>query len=259
MPELADVEGFRGVLAEHAGRRIVEVQVRDPGVLRGTSGPALRAALRGRRLGQPWRHGKWLIAPTDGPTLAMHFGMTGALLADGPEHRHDRVVFVLDGTTLRYRDMRKLTGMHLARERSDLDALLAELGPDAAAVSRSEFTERLAQRGRQLKPALMDQRVIAGLGNLLVDEILWRARLHPARNTAKLDRAALATLHARMRSVLRTAATAGKVPARRSSLTGHRDETGGDDGRCPRCDTRLRYGRVGARSTVWCPRCQPAP
>jgi hypothetical protein len=81
VPELVDVEGFRRVLAEQAtGRRVVDV--RDSGVLRGTSAGALRSALIGRRFAQPWRHGKWLIAPTDGPAVAMHFGMTGALVAD---------------------------------------------------------------------------------------------------------------------------------------------------------------------------------
>ncbi len=187
----------------------------DEGVLRGASAHALRSALQGRRFAEPWRHGKWLIAPTGGPALAMHFGMTGALVTDGSEHRHDRVVFVLDDRALRYRDMRKLTGIHLA---------------------------------------LMDQGVIAGLGNLLVDEILWRARLHPGRRTGELDHAALSELHARMRSVLRTAALLGEVPARRSWLIGHRED---DGGRCPRCGTRLEHSKVGGRATVCCPRCQP--
>lgn len=224
MPELADVEGFRRVLAEHVGRRIVDVEVRDAGVLRGTSAPALRSALRGRRFTEPWRHG------------------------------NDRVVFVLDDSALRYRDMRKLTGIHLGREESDVDALLADLGPDAASVSREAFVERLSRRRRQLKPALMDQGVLAGLGNLLVDEILWRARLHPGRRTAELDQAALSGLHARMRSVLRTAARHGEVPARRSWLTGHRED---DNGRCPRCGARLEHNKISGRAPVWCPHCQP--
>lgn len=257
MPELVDVEGFRRVLAEHAtGRRVVDVDVRDSGVLRGTSAGTLRSCLVGRRFAQPWRHGKWLIAPTDGPAVAVHFGMTGSLVADGSVHRHDRVVFALKGAELRYRDMRKLTGLHLARRERDVAGLLADLGPDALRVSAAEFARRLRSRRRQLKPALMDQSVVAGLGNLLVDEILWRARLHPQRGLTELDRGALSRLHTRMRWVLHTAAPLGRVPARSSWLTSHRDQ---DGARCPRCATVLEHARVGGRATVWCPSCQLAP
>lgn len=256
MPELVDVEGFRRVLAEHAtGRRVVDVDVRDSGVLRGTTAGTLRSSLVGRRFAQPWRHGKWLIAPTDGPAVMMHFGMTGALVAGGSAHRHDRVLFTLEGAELRYRDMRKLTGLHLACGEHEIAGLLADLGPDALVVPAAEFAERLGGRRRQVKPALMDQHVLAGLGNLLVDEIAWRARLHPQRSLTDLDRAARSRLHSRMRSVLRTAAPLGRVPARPSWLTGHREH----GGRCPRCATVLEHGRVGGRGTVWCPSCQPAP
>lgn len=257
MPELVDVEGFRRVFAEQAtGRRVVDVDVRDSGVLRGTSAGTLRSLLVGRRFAKPWRHGKWLFAPTDGPAVAMHFGMTGALVADGSVHRHDRVVFVLEGAELRYRDMRKLTGLHLARQERDVAGLLADLGPDALVVPAAEFARRLRGARRKLKSALMDQSVVAGLGNLLVDEILWRARLHPRRGLTELDCGALSRLHTRMRWVLHTAVPLGRVPARPSWLTGHRDE---DGARCPRCATVLQHARVGGRGTVWCPSCQPPP
>lgn len=257
MPELVDVEGFRRTFAEHAtGRPVTGVEVHDEGVLHRASAATLRTALVNRRFTQPWRHGKWLIAPTDGSTVAMHFGMTGALVADGSMHRHDRVVFVFGGVELRYRDMRKLTGIYLAREESDVAGLLADLGPDALRVRAEEFVERVGTRRRQLKPALMDQAVLAGLGNLLVDEILWRARLHPQRSGLQLDRGALSRLHARMQSVLRTAAPLGRVPARPSWLTGHRDDA---SARCPRCATTLERRKIGSRGTVWCPCCQPEP
>lgn len=256
MPELVDVEGFRRVLAEHAtARRVVDVDVRDSGVLRGTNAGTLRSSLVGRRFGQPWRHGKWLIAPTDGPAVMMHFGMTGALVAGGAAHRHDRVVFTLENTELRYRDMRKLTGLQLARGDREIAGVLADLGPDALMVPAAEFVNRLGGRRRQLKSALMDQNVVAGLGNLLVDEILWRARLHPQCSLTNLDRAALSRLHARMRWVLNTAAPLGRVPARPSWLTGHRE----DRARCPRCATVVQHAKVGGRTTVWCPSCQRHP
>lgn len=101
----------------------------------------------------------------------------------------------------------------------------------------------------------MDQEVIAGLGNLLADEILWRARIHPRQSTADLSDAACRRLHARMRTVLRQAIPTGRVPPRKSWLTGRRDEPSGS---CPRCGSSLSHGRAGGRRTVWCPSCQPS-
>lgn len=264
MPELPDVEGFRAVLDEHGrGRRIKDVEVLDASVVRDMSGRAFVRAVRGGRFGEPRRHGKWLLTPIeDGPsgdrrTLAAHFGMTGELLwcADGePRHRHDRVVFTESGGELRYRDMRKLKGLRLTDD-DGVARLLEPLGPDACAVTAGELGERLAGTRRYVKTALTDQSVVAGLGNLLADEICWRARLDPRRRSDGLDRDEVRRLHARMRSVLRAAIPTGRVPGRKSWLTGHRDE---DPGACPRCGTSLRHSRIGGRATVCCPHCQPA-
>ncbi|RRO16987.1 Fpg/Nei family DNA glycosylase [Saccharopolyspora rhizosphaerae] len=261
MPELPDVEGFRRVVADHAtGSEVRSVRVLDPGVVH-TSATGFTRALEGRVLGEPIRWGKWLRVPTrsrpEYPQLLAHFGMTGAFVwtsGEDADHRHDRVVFEFRDGSLRYRDMRKLTGLWLATEESDVAELLGELGPDAAGVSRRDLRERLTRTSRRLKPALMDQTAVAGLGNLCVDEILWRSRLAPTRSTADLDSAQWARLHARLRSVLRSSSRVGHVPDRPSWLTGHRDER---DARCPRCSTALKRSRIGGRSTVWCPQCQP--
>lgn len=279
MPELPDVEGFRAVLAEHgAGRRVERVEVLDAGVLREVSAGQLARSLRGHQFAAPERHGKWLIARTDGPALLMHFGMTGGLhwAESGEErHRHDRVVFTVDGGELRFRDMRKLQGITLARRPGDIDRVLAGLGPDALAVGRKDFGRVLRKgdgptrgnggreppvrekaRGRQaVKAALLDQSVIAGLGNLLADEVLWRARVHPRRPVRQLGPDELARIHGEMRRVLRAAIPTGRVPSRAGWLTGRRDA---DGARCPRCGAALERGRVAGRGTVWCPRCQPA-
>lgn len=257
MPELVDVEGFRRVASHATGRRIDEVDVRDTGVLRGTTERALRDCLSKRRFGEPWRHGKYLGLPVKGTDAALlvHFGMTGSLHWNADGHRHDRVVLGLDGGELRYRDMRKLTGLRLARDGSEIDAVLDELGPDAMSVSREELAQRLGKRRRRLKGALMDQGIVAGLGNLMVDETLWRARLAPQRETTDLSRPDFSRLHGRMRTVLRHGTDAERVPDRPSWLTGRRDVP---DGTCPRCGTRLEHGRVDGRSTVWCPHCQPS-
>ncbi|MGA5898930.1 Fpg/Nei family DNA glycosylase [Streptomyces venetus] len=259
MPELPDVEGFRQVFESCARGRIVRrVDVRDAGVLHDVSARGLRNALEGRRFGAPERHGKWLLARTGGPTLVLHFGMTGRLVCGHPEdavEAHDRVLFTLSGgRQLRFRDQRKLQGLWLAHDDSDIDRLLRRQGPDALTVDRAEFDAVLSARRGSLKTALTDQSVLAGLGNLLADEILWRARLRPDRRARELTEADLRRLYGRMRGTLRAAVPAGCVPPRDSWLTGHRDDP---DPTCPRCGTGLRRSRMAGRGTVWCPRCQP--
>jgi formamidopyrimidine-DNA glycosylase len=257
MPELPDVEGFRRVLAEHGeGHTVERVEVLDEGVVHGVRPPELDRAVAGHRWRAPERHGKWLLAHTDGPTVMLHFGMTGDLRwspADEPRHRHDRVVFVTDGGELRYRDMRKLQGLRLALDDGAVERELAELGPDASGVSRKQLDGILAERRGAVKATLVDQSAIAGLGNLLADEILWRAGIPPRTPCRELDADRRARLHREMRSVLRSSVRAGRVPPRTSWLTGVRDDR---SPHCPRCGTALRRDRVGGRSTVWCPRCQ---
>lgn len=259
MPELADVEGFRRVFNDHVRGAVRTVRVRDAQVVRGTSPRTLAKALKGARFDPAQRHGKWLIAPVRGAddAVLLHFGMTGSLewsAANEQEHRHDRVVFAFDDGELRYRDMRKLEGLHLTRSEADRERVLGDLGIDATAMSREQLCDLLAHRDRQVKAVLMDQSEIAGLGTLLADEILWRARIHPRTRASALSARDCGQLHARMRTVLRQAIDAGRVPPRRSWLTGHRDD---DPGTCPRCGSSLAHGRVASRSTTWCPQCQP--
>ena len=245
------------MLSDHAvGRKIRRVDVLDPGVLRGVGVGTLQQVLVGRRFAQPWRHGKHLVVPVAGSDSAvlLHFGMTGALHWAGDRHRHDRVVFTFSNGELAYRDMRKLHGLRLANGADDVRRAVAGLGPDAAELSRAGLREQLTGLRRQVKPALVDQAVVAGLGNLLADEILWRAYIHPRRSCADLDTDDFARLHTRMRTVLRRAVAQGRVPPRTTWLTGRRDEKSGS---CPRCGTTLNHGRVGGRGTAWCPRCQP--
>lgn len=259
MPELPDVEGFRQVLASCGkGRTVRRVDVRDAGVLHGVSARRLRSALEGRRFTEPERHGKWLLAHTGGPTLLLHFGMTGRLLCAGPEDAvepHDRVLFTLSGRCrLSYRDQRKLRGLWLAETDAEIAGLLAGQGPDAMTVGREEFATALRGRRGSLKATLTDQSVLAGLGNLLADEILWRARLHPGIRASDLTGDDCRRLHSHMRRTLHSSVRAGLVPPRPSWLTGHRDDP---DPACPRCHTPLRRTRMSGRTAVWCPHCQP--
>jgi formamidopyrimidine-DNA glycosylase len=260
VPELPDVEHFRRFLSEHgSGRQIEHVVVTDPGILRGVEADALDRALSGHRFLEPDRHGKWLIAWTTGPAVLIHFGMTGDLAwADGPEgrHRHDRVVFVLDGGELRYRNMRKLGGLWLAHDPGEVATVLGPLGPDALEVKRRQFLELLARRRGRIKAVLMNQRVTAGLGNILVDEILWQARIHPSTPVETLSETQRDQLFAKMRSVVRRSVERyDYVDENRRWLSHVRGRPGA---RCPRCRAKLARMVVGGRTTYYCPRCQPA-
>lgn len=223
MPELPDVEGFR------------RIAVRPPGV----------------------QHRR------KDPSVIFHFGMTGELIwagdtggADEPSHRHDRIVVTTEHGELRYRDMRKLQGVRLAEDDSAVNKIVGETGPDATDITAADLSIRLRETNRQVKSALMDQTVVAGLGNLLVDEILWRTRIHPRTPARDLSDADVRRFHRRMRTVLRNSTAAGRVPTTSGWLTGRRDE---DGGRCPRCGTKLSHTRMNSRRTVWCPKCQPQP
>ncbi|OBH58539.1 Fpg/Nei family DNA glycosylase [Mycobacterium sp. E2479] len=261
MPELPDVEGFRRELAKALPRRRIQcVDVRDAGILRNASAATLARRLVGHRFGAPRRHGKWLILPTDGPALLIHSGMTGhpyyAKAGADPE-KYERLVVSLDRGELRYADLRKLRGVWLAADDDELADVLGAQGPDALGMGLREFRDVVAARrtrGGPLKPTLMDQSVIAGLGNLLVDEICWRARIRPTVSVAELGDDDVKNLHRAMAQVLHTAVRHGRVPGLPRWLTGARDDA---DPHCPRCGSLLRRGRIGGRMSFWCPRCQP--
>ena len=263
MPELPDVEGFRRIVREHLlGRRIRHVRVQDPGLLRNATVAELRRSLEGRTVGDAERRGKWLLVSTGGsrdPELLLHFGMTGeldwVLAGDQPAHPHDRLQIAADGGELRYRDQRKLQGMWLAGDREQAEQVMGPQGPDALGLRAAGLEQRLRGRRGALKGVLMDQTVVAGLGNLLSDEILWQARLDPRRRAADLRSAEVSALHRAMGRVLRASVRAGRVPARKGWLTGVRDQDGAP---CPRCGTELRSERAGGRRTCWCPNCQGA-
>jgi formamidopyrimidine-DNA glycosylase len=258
VPELPDVEHYRRFLARHAvGARIERVIVTDPGILRNTDSPTLDPALRGRRFEEPERRGKWLIAWTSGPAVLIHFGMTGDLTWGrnvAGRHRHDRVIFELDRGELRYRNMRKLGGLWLAHDHEDVQRLLSGLGPDALGLDRRAFGNLLGRRRGGVKAALMDQSLLAGVGNLLADETLWRARIHPARRVQDLSEEE----GGRLFSALRRTIGAGIDEFDGGMRTRWMRVRGKPGARCPRCRAPLARTVVGGRTTYFCPRCQPS-
>jgi formamidopyrimidine-DNA glycosylase len=259
VPELPDVEGFRRYFGRYAmGQRIEAVEVPAPDVLRNTTPQGLGKALAGHRFTATERRGKWLLAHTDdSAVLLTHFGMTGGLnwsTGTDADHPHDRVILRLERGRLRYRNMRKLGGIWLARRAEETGAIMGPLGPDALELDRDAF-ENILRRGRgRVKPSLMNQKRLAGIGNELSDEILWQARINPARLLPELEKRERSALYRAMRKVLEESNRHGRIPRHRSWLSAARGTT---DTPCPRCGTTITRSRIGGRTSYWCPRCQP--
>jgi formamidopyrimidine-DNA glycosylase len=252
MPELPDVEGYRRDLTKHLpGYCVLRVQVRDKGVLRNRTPAEFTRQLTGRRFAVPSRLGKWLILPTNGPTVLIHSGMTGRPYFAGPGNepdQYDRLVITTDGGQLRYSDLRKLRGIWLAANGPEAAEVIGTQGQDALHIPVADFIGAMRRRRGQLKPALMDQAIVAGLGNMLSDEICWRAHLHPATSIRDLTDHDLERLHAQLRAALRTAVRRGHIPRTPTWLNSGRDHP--DPTPCPRCGTTLCRTRIGGRTSL---------
>ncbi|RMD63750.1 MAG: hypothetical protein D6826_04135, partial [Alphaproteobacteria bacterium] len=212
MPELPDVEYFRCILERHGLRRtIADVVVADPRIVDGSTVKTLQGALCGTRLSTARRHGKHLFARIAGDGwLTMHFGMTGALVpvvkaAPAPRFERLRLDFK-NATALAFVDPRRLGRVGLSARIEDFIAAHG-LGPDALDpdLTAAGFAERVSARRGGIKAILMNQEVVAGVGNIYADEILFQARIHPATPRQALDAARLAHLYRAMREVLETA------------------------------------------------------
>jgi formamidopyrimidine-DNA glycosylase len=249
MPELPEAERARRQIDRVLDREIVAVDDRDTYVCRPHAPGEIAAALVGRRLARSHRRGKFLWVETDdgGPVLGLHLGMAGRLDVDGPPAPRNWDRFAIefeDGGRLALRDKRRLG-------RAVLEPDFSHVGPDAAEVARDVFRARVGRGTAPLKARLLDQTVIAGVGNLLADETLWRARLSPHRLAGELDTDELDRLRRELRAATRAAIRHGGVHT--GEVIPHRRR----DGHCPRCGTPMARDTVGGRTTYWCPACQP--
>lgn len=268
MPELPDVESFKRYLdATSLHKKIDEVHVGSAKVLRGISGRRLKDALRGRSMEGTSRRGKHLFAALDdGRWLTLHFGMTGRLayfksLDDDPKHDRLRLDFE-NGYHLAFDDQRLFGRVGLI---DDLDAFVAgkKLGPDAMdrSLDQDAFLKLMEGKGGGIKAALMDQSLLAGIGNIYADEILFQAKLHPDARVQDLSTDALRKLYKTMRRVLQVAIDRGagsedlvnRLP--KTYLFPHREA--GES--CPRCRGTIKTIKRAGRTSYYCPRCQPKP
>jgi formamidopyrimidine-DNA glycosylase len=274
VPELLEVETYRRQAEQVVGRTVAAVDAPDAWFVKGTEPEAVVAAVTGQRVAGVRRRGKLLVldlvdadsgdasgpdaggSDAEGPDLrlGLRFGMTGRLIVDGAasidrlEYSSGRddpawdrfTLHFADGTELRIRDPRRLGGVSLDPDED-------RLGVDALAATRDDVAAALGSSAAPLKARIMDQARLAGIGNLLADEILWRAGLDPARRAGGLGDAEITALHRAIGEVL------ADLMARGGSHTGDLREAVMRDGLCPRDGAALQRRTVGGRTTHSCP------
>lgn len=273
MPELPEVETIRKTLEQLVlGKEIKAVSVFWPKIIKKPEEvEQFQDALVGQEIKRIGRRGKFLIFYMTDYALVSHLRMEGkyGLYPKNEERdKHTHVIFSFtDDTELRYRDVRKFGTMHLFTKGEELDALpLSQLGPEPFS---NEFTlkhlqERLAKTNRSIKAVLLDQKVVVGLGNIYVDEALFRSGIHPEREANSLKKKELTILHQEIIATLKEAVEKGGSTIR--SYVNSQGEIGmfqlellayGRNGEpCKKCSATLERIVVGGRGTVFCPKCQ---
>jgi formamidopyrimidine-DNA glycosylase len=273
VPELPEVETIRTRLAPLlVGRRIERVAILDPRLTRPLEPAAVAAGLEGERVAALDRRGKYLIVRFESRrSLLIHLRMTGTLLHGGngswPHDPYRRAVVTLDNESdVVYRDVRRF-GTWLVLDAGELEPYLsARLGaePLARAFSAAVLGARLGGRRKPVKAALLDQRSVAGVGNIYADEALWQAKIHPLRAAGSLRPREVRALHRGLRAAL-----AAGVAREGATLRDYRTPSGepgamqrefkvyGREGEpCLRCGTPIEKIRAAGRGTWYCPRCQ---
>jgi formamidopyrimidine-DNA glycosylase len=258
VPELPEVETVVRSLAPHLnGRRILSATFSSRFVTPGNR-RKLAQKFAGRSIQSVKRRGKFIIITLDEGTLAVHLGMTGKLLLDGQEGEHTHGVFTLDEGVLLYDDPRQFGRIEWNPARVN------RLGPEPLEIGLEEFSVRLRARKTRVKPLLLNQAFLAGMGNIYVDEALFLAGIHPLAMASRLSTARAARLHQTIHEVLTLA-----IEHRGSSISDYVDAEGqrgnfqllhrayGREGEpCVNCGAAIKKIVVGQRGTHFCPKCQ---
>lgn len=276
MPELPEVETMvRGLRPVLEGRRLGTVQVLDPSMLQGCTSEHLEGQARDARVDQVTRRGKWVVLALEAHRgwIVIQPRMTGGFwLVEPTRPEHIRLIIRMDGSPdlVWFCDTRRLgkIAWYADAERSEA-AFARSHGPDALEICRDELANRLKRTSRGIKATLMDQKVLAGIGNIYADEILFRSGLHPEHAANRLSPAEVTRLHGAVRPVLEEA-----IAAEGSSFdAGYRTVLGLEGGflaqnavhrrqgqSCPRCGGAIVKTRINGligRTTYFCPNCQP--
>lgn len=262
MPELPDVEVIRRTFSRRALKRpIADVEVKAPRILGGLSEWELKARIVGRQFRQARRYGKRLYCALDeGGWLSMHFGLTGDLQfyknSALPPPFARVVIDFASGEHIAYTN-RRMIGRIEWVEDIQKDIKTKKLGPDALGpkFTAAAFRRALDERHGSVKTVLMDQSVIAGIGNAYSDELLFQCRLHPLYRLEMLTDKARGQLYRALKDIIKKAIAAGAEPDRlpKQFLIPHR--RAGDN--CPRCGTSISRIDIEGRGSYFCPQCQP--
>jgi formamidopyrimidine-DNA glycosylase len=262
MPELPEVETVvRSIAPLVTGRTVLNAHFRSNRVTRGNHEHTAQA-LQGRVIQGVRRRGKQIFFDLDRGVLYVHLGMTGRLLWNGEPGKFARAVFETDGGLLVYDDIRMFGRVEYFEHLPEK----FETGPDALQLDFSTFFERLRKRKGPIKPLLLNQSFISGVGNIYADESLFAARIHPKTSARRLSQKRAELLYGHVIEVLRLA-----IQHRGSSISNYVDACGnggsfqqlhavyGRGGEpCPACGTAIRRIVLGQRGTHYCPRCQRA-
>lgn len=273
VPELPEVETVRRTLTGLVkGKTIKSVEIRWPNIIKRPAEPEEFARkLAGETIQSIGRRGKFLLFHLDHYVMVSHLRMEGKYglhQAEEPDDKHVHVIFTMtDGTQLRYRDVRKFGTMHLFKPGEEAGELpLSQLGPepDAEEFTSAYLKDRLAKTNRAVKTALLDQKTVVGLGNIYVDEALFRAGVHPETKANQLSDKTIKTLHAEIKNTLQEAIDAGGSTVR--SYINSQGEIGmfqlqhfvyeKKDEPCKNCGTMISKIVVGGRGTHFCAKCQ---
>ena len=261
MPELPEVETVVRTLAPKlTGRRILDAQFFSHHVVR-QNFRALRKRVRNQEVKSVRRHGKFIVLELDQGVLSIHLGMTGKLLLNSEPGPYARAIFKLDQGLLVYDDVR-----HFGRIEWSAGLLerAEKLGPDALGIALEDFLKRLKNRNARIKPLLLNQTFLRGMGNIYTDEALYEARIHPRAISSGLSKDRATRFHRAMLDILATA-----IRLKGSSISDYVDADGqkgtfqlqhqvyGRAGEpCATCGTTIRRIVVGQRGTHYCPKCQ---
>jgi formamidopyrimidine-DNA glycosylase len=269
MPELPEVETIKNELLPHVlGRTIAGVDVFWDKMVRRPSVPEFRSRLAGQTITALTRRGKYLFFHlSGGEKLVMHMKMTGSLLIDPPDDKFARAIIYLDnGPALHFRDPRKFGVMWLA---ADETAVARKLGPEPLDrdFTKSTLAGILKRHKAPVKPVLLDQAIIAGIGNMYADEALFEAKIHPVRPAGSLSDEEVKRLYKAIRRVLRAAIKNKGASVRNYYRPDGNIGTAHDEFRvahgtgryCPRCGTPIQRIVVRGRGTYLCPKCQVEP
>jgi formamidopyrimidine-DNA glycosylase len=260
MPELPEVESFRKQIEKTSLNQTIEViELAAPNMLLKTTQGTLKRNLEGNSFVGTFRHGKFLfIELKKNGYLMLHFGLTGDVVfvkgnKEEPPSRFALRFHFKSGNDLYFTDTRKMGKISLVK---DVEEFIEQrgYGLDALKIKEPDFIQRIQNKRVAIKTVLMDQKIVAGVGNEFSDEILFQTRIHPSSTTTKLSEKQLKSIYGKMISILKEAV---KGNADREKLTHYFFLDNRKAGlKCPRCKGETEFQSIGGRSSYFCPSCQ---